>query len=112
MRTKKKQKKRFPNIRVGDTVQIISGKDKGESGKVLSIDWGNERILVAGVNLVTKHIKPNPRNETGGMEQKEAPIHYSNVLLYNSDLGRGVRTRIQHNGKERKRLCVKTAKVI
>ncbi len=60
---------------IGDLVQVIAGKDKGKRGKVSKIDRNRERVLVEGVNLVMRHIKPNQRNTEGGRIQKEAAIH-------------------------------------
>jgi large subunit ribosomal protein L24 len=71
-------------IKKGDQVYIISGKDKGKLGNVSQI-INEERILVDGINLAKKHVKPNPnKNETGGVIEKEMPIHASNVMIYNA----------------------------
>ena len=71
-------------LKKGDQVYIISGKDKGKLGVVSQI-VSEERILVDGINLAKKHVKPNPnKNETGGVVEKEMPIHASNVMIYNS----------------------------
>lgn len=66
-------------IRTGDSVKVIAGSDKGKTGKVLSVDAKNMRILVEGVNVRKKHIKPNQQNPQGGVLPMERPIHYSNV---------------------------------
>jgi len=69
-------------IRTGDDVAIIAGKDKGKRGVVLSVL--DDRLLVAGVNRVKKHTKPNPmKGQQGGIVEKEMPIHISNVALFN-----------------------------
>ncbi len=70
-------------IRKGDEVTILAGKDKGRRGAVLRrVD--DERVVVEGVNRVKKHVRPNPlRGETGGITEKEMPIHVSNVALFN-----------------------------
>lgn len=110
---KKRQKKRYPSIRINDKVQVISGKDKGVIGKVLSIDWEKERVLVEGVNFVTRHVKPKNQRETGERVRNEAPIHYSNILLYSPEAERGVRVRIDRpDPKVKRRVCVKTATII
>tara|TARA_B100001778_G_C18519987_1_gene598358 strand:+ start:405 stop:722 length:318 start_codon:yes stop_codon:yes gene_type:complete len=71
-------------IKKGDQVYIISGKDKGKLGVVSQI-VSEERILVDGINLAKKHVKPNPnKNETGGVVEKEMPIHVSNAMIYNA----------------------------
>lgn len=111
--SKKRQRRNYPLIRVGDTVTVISGKDKGATGEVLSIDWRKERLLVKGVNMVSRHVKPNQQNQQGGIFTVEASIHYSNVLLYNSSLNRGVRTRVKRvDSGVKQRICVKTSNVI
>ena len=91
----KHRKKRRPTIRRDDTVIVISGKDKGRTGRVVSADWKRERMLVEGGNVVTRHTKPNPANQQGGLIQMESPVHYSNVQLYNPTLKRGIRVKIQ-----------------
>ena len=67
-------------IKKGDTVRVIAGKDNGKEGKVVSIDRKNGRVLVEGINMVTKHMKPSAANHNGGMVQKEAPIDISIVM--------------------------------
>ena len=109
---KKKNKKKVPLIRVGDTVQVIAGKNKGNIGKVLKIDWKNEKLVVSGANISYHHARPN-KQQQGGILSIEAPIHYSNVLLYNSHLERGVRVRVKYTeSKEKRRICVKTSNAI
>ncbi|MES2628910.1 MAG: 50S ribosomal protein L24 [Bacteroidota bacterium] len=68
-------------IKKDDTVKVISGGHRGEQGKVLSVDRDTNRAIVEGVNLVTKHQKPNAANPQGGLEKREAPIHISNLAL-------------------------------
>jgi len=68
-------------IKKGDTVKVIAGKDNGKEGKVLSVDVKNSKILVEGINKVTKHMKPSQANQNGGIVEKEAPIDISNVML-------------------------------
>ena len=67
-------------IKKGDTVKVIAGKDNGKEGKVISVDRKNNRVLVEGVNIITKHMKPSAANQNGGIVKKEAPIHISNVM--------------------------------
>lgn len=79
-------------IRKGDEVIIITGKKeiKGRQGKVLSVQ--GDRVIVEGLNMVSKSVKPNPQLGTdGGIERREAPIHISNVMLFNSVTGKGDR---------------------
>ena len=77
-------------IKKGDTVRVIAGKDNGKEGKVVSIDRKNGRVLVEGINMITKHMKPSAANQNGGIVQKEAPIDISNVMY----LHKGKPTRI------------------
>jgi len=67
-------------IKKGDTVRVISGKDKDKEGKVLAVDAKAGRIIVEGVNMITKHEKPSMANQQGGIVNKEAPIDISNVM--------------------------------
>ncbi len=68
-------------IKKGDTVKVIAGKDNNAEGKVLSVDAKKGRVVVEGVNMITKHTKPSQSNPNGGIVQKEAPIDISNVML-------------------------------
>ena len=68
-------------IKKGDTVKVIAGKDKDTEGKVLSVDRKKNRVLVEGVNVITKHAKPSQGNPNGGIVRKEASIDISNVML-------------------------------
>lgn len=67
-------------IKKGDTVKVIAGKDKDKEGKVLSVDKKNGKVVVGGVNMVTKHAKPSAANQNGGIIQKEAALDMSNVM--------------------------------
>jgi large subunit ribosomal protein L24 len=79
------------HIRKNDIVEIISGDHKGAHGKVLRIDPRRDRVVVEGVNVVFRHVRPSKRNPQGGRVEKEAPIHVSNVLPLDSKTGRGSR---------------------
>jgi large subunit ribosomal protein L24 len=68
-------------IKVGDTIRVITGSNKGKEGKVLKVLLKESRVLVDGINIVKKHVKPNAKNESGGILETEAPIHISNVKL-------------------------------
>lgn len=82
-------------IRKGDQVVVLAGRDKGKRGSVLRV-LENDRVLVEGVNVVKRHTKPNPnKGVTGGIIDKEAPIHVSNVALYNAATGKGERVGIR-----------------
>jgi large subunit ribosomal protein L24 len=69
------------NIKKGDTVKVIAGDSKGKQGKVLELDVVKQRAIVEGVNLVSKHTKPNAQNAQGGIVKKEAGIHISNLMV-------------------------------
>lgn len=78
-------------IKKGDDVVVLAGRDKGKRGMVLKV-LGDGRALVNNVNMVKRHVKPNPnRGETGGIIEKEAPIHLSNLALYNPTTRKGGR---------------------
>jgi large subunit ribosomal protein L24 len=79
------------NIRKGDTVKVIAGDSKGAQGRVLEVIQDKRKVLVEGVNMVTKHTKPSAKNTQGGIVKKEAPIHISNVMLVD---GKGNATRV------------------
>ena len=68
-------------IKKGDLVKVIAGKDKGKEGKVTVVDLKNGKVVVEGVNVVTKHTKPSASNQNGGIVTTEAPIDASNVML-------------------------------
>lgn len=86
-------------IKVGDSVRVIAGKDNGREGKVLSVDHKKNRVLVEGINMISKHTKPSMANQNGGIIQREAPIDISNVMY----IHKGKPTRIGfkvENGKK------------
>jgi large subunit ribosomal protein L24 len=90
-------------VKVGDTVRILAGKDKGKEGKVLAVDTKNNKVLVEGVNIVHKHSKPSMQNQQGGIIDKEAPIDISNVMyLYK---GKTVRVGFQGEKKDKVRVA-------
>ena len=68
-------------IKVGDNVRVITGSNKGKEGKVLKVLRNENKVVVDGVNVVKKHVKPNRTNESGGILEVEAPIHISNVKV-------------------------------
>ena len=72
-------------IKRNDTVKVIAGNDRGETGRVLEVYPENNRILVEGVNIRKKHVRPNPNDQEGGIREVEIPIHYSNVMILDSD---------------------------
>ncbi len=96
-------------IKKGDTVEVVSGKDAGKRGRVLRIDRERERVVVEGVNMIKRHTRPNPqRRVKGGIVEREAPVHVSNVMVVSPDSGRPTRVgyRVLDNGRK-----VRVAKV-
>ncbi|PID93716.1 MAG: 50S ribosomal protein L24 [Bacteroidetes bacterium] len=79
------------HIKKGDTVKVIAGDSKGQKGRVLVVETKKERAIVEGVNLISKHTRPNADNPQGGIVKKEAPIHISNLMVVD---GSGNATRI------------------
>ncbi len=82
------------HVKRGDTVVVITGKDTDKKGEVLKVIPKTNRVIVKGVNMVTKHVKPNAANRQGGIVEQEAPIHASNVMLYCTKCNKP--TRIAH----------------
>ncbi len=97
-------------IKKGDIVKVIAGKDKEKEGKVLAVNPEKGTVLVEGVNVVTKHTKPNAGNQEGGIVTKEAPIAISNVMY--SDKGQAVRIGFAFVDGKKVRINKKTKKVI
>ena len=80
-------------IKKGDQVVVITGREKGKSGEVIDVQRGDDRVLVQGVNMVTKHVRASQAGP-GGIEQKEAPLHISNVAHIDPDGGKATRVGI------------------
>lgn len=80
-------------IKKGDTVEVISGVDSGKRGTVLDVDLGKSRALVEGVNLIKRHERPNPRNQKGGIVEKEAALHLSKLMPIDPQSGERTRVR-------------------
>jgi large subunit ribosomal protein L24 len=79
------------HIKKGDTVIIITGESKGQKGRVLEIDRDKNKAIVEGVNMVSKHTKPNAKAPQGGIIKKEAPVHVSNIMLVDPTSGKPTR---------------------
>ncbi len=88
-------------IRKGDIVMVIAGDDKGKTGRVLSVDEAKYRVTVEKINYVKRHTRARSQNQPGGIIEKEAPLHISNVMLFDPKAGRGVRVgvRLTKDGK-------------
>ena len=82
-------------IRKGDIVMVIAGDDKGKTGRVLAVDETKLRVIVEKINFVKRHTKARGQNQQGGILEKEAPIHLSNVMLFDPKAGRGVRVGVR-----------------
>ncbi len=89
-------------IRKGDKVVVISGRDKGKTGKVMRVLDEDGRVVVEGINLVKRHMRPTPRNPSGGILEREQPIHVSKVMPVDPSTGKGTRVRFKtlENGKK------------
>jgi len=83
-------------IKKGDQVLVMAGKDRGKRGKVLRVDRKASRVVVEGVNMIKRHTRPNPRaGVKGGIVEREAPIHISNVMVISPDSGKPTRVGIK-----------------
>ena len=91
------------NIKKGDTVYVNAGNDKGKTGKVLEVLRDKDRVIVEGVNMVSKHTKPNPKNPQGGIVKQEAGIHISNVNLVDNA---GKPTKVAHKEVDGKKVRI------
>ena len=98
-------------IKTGDIVRVIAGDHKGSEGKILKLFTGIDKAIVEGVNVVKRHTKPNAQNPQGGIVEKEAAIHISNLSLLTAD-GKTTRIGFQINGEEKERISRKTKEVI
>ena len=97
-------------IKKGDTVKVIAGKDNGAEGKVLSVDVKNHKVLVEGINKITKHQKPSQGNPNGGIVEREAPIDISNVMLVIK--GKPTRVGFRMEGDKKVRFAKATGETI
>jgi len=100
-------------IKRGDTVQVIAGKDRGKTGKVLQVYPDKQRVLVESVNFIQRHTRPTRTSMQGGVVQKEAPLHASNVVLVCSRCGQTTRvSRRRLEDGRRVRVCKKCDEVV
>ena len=97
-------------IKKGDMVKVIAGKDKDKEGKVIAVDQKAGKVLVEGVNMVTKHTKPSATNQAGGIIQQEAAIDVSNVMYIHK--GKATRVGIKMDGDKKVRFAKSTGEVI
>ena len=97
-------------IKTGDTVKVIAGKDKDKEGKVIAVDKKDGRVLVEGVNMLTKHTKPSMANQNGGIIHQEGYIDASNVMLLHN--GKATRVGFKMDGDKKVRFAKATGEVI
>lgn len=95
------------HIKKGDTVEIIAGDNKGKTGKVIKVIPEKDRVIVEGLNMAYKHVRPSQKTPQGGRIRVEKPIHMSNVLPVNTKTGKGTRVqfKVESNG-QKKRVAV------
>ncbi len=98
---KQKEMQKKLHIKKGDTVVVTAGNSKGRQGKVLEVIRDKDRAIVEGVNMMKKHTKPNAENPQGGIVEREAPVHISNLMLVDPKSGKATRIgrKIGDNGK-------------
>ncbi|WP_370893868.1 50S ribosomal protein L24 [Janibacter sp. GXQ6167] len=107
-------------IKKGDLVQVLTGKDKGATGKVIAVNTETQRVTVEGVNRVTRHTKAGVRGQAGGLVVQEAPIHVSNVAIVDPETKKPTRIKtrvetVERDGKtktQRVRVAVRSGKDI
>ncbi len=100
-------------LQKGDQVIVIAGKDKGKKGKVMRIVNDTDRVVVEGINLVKRHMKPNPRMQQGGILEREQPLAVSNVMLVDPSTGKGTRIKVKTDDKGNKvRVAAKSGEEI
>jgi large subunit ribosomal protein L24 len=100
-------------LRKGDLVVVISGKDKGKTGKVSRYFAEDDRVVVEGVNLVKRHMRPTPKNPQGGILEREQPMHACKVMPVDPKTGKGTRVRYKTDEKGHKvRVAVKSGDVL
>ncbi len=100
------------HIRKNDTVIVLSGDDKGKTGKVLKINVGKQTAIVEGCHFVYKSAKPSAKNPQGGIIKQEAPIHISSLSLIDPKSGKATRVSIKHEGKNVIRIAKKSGEEI
>ncbi len=100
------------HIKKNDTVYVLSGEDKGKTGKVLKVNVEKNTAIVEGVNIVSKSAKPSAKNPQGGIIKQEAAIHISNLSLIDPKSGKPTRVSIKHEGKNVIRVAKKSGEEI
>ena len=100
------------HIKKGDTVYVNAGNDKGKTGKVLEVIVDKDRAIVEGINMVSKHTKPNSKQPQGGIIKQEAPIHISNLNLIDPQSGKPTRVGYKLDGDKKIRYAKKSGEEI
>jgi len=100
------------HVKTGDTVYVISGKDKAKTGKVLRVFPKKGKVLVEGINIVKKHLKPNQMNPQGGVVEREAAIFSSKVMLFDEKAGKPTRVGFKFENGKKIRYSKKSGEVI
>ena len=95
------------HVKKGDEVVVINGKDRGTRGKVMEVSPSEGKVIVEGVNIVSKHVKPRRQGETGGIVKVEGAMYASKVQLYCSKCGKGVRVKTNVADGKKTRVCTK-----
>ncbi len=93
------------HVKTGDTVYIVSGKDKGKTGKVLAVAPKEGKVIVEGVNIMTKHVKPRKQGEAGGIIKAEGAMYASKVMLYCTKCNKATRVGHKITGDKKERVC-------
>ena len=99
-------------IKKGDTVVVLSGKDKGRTGEVIQAMPKEGKVLVSGVNVAVRHRKPSQANPQGGLERREAPLHVSKVAVADPKTGKPTRVRFEERDGKKVRVAVKSGELI
>ena len=99
-------------IRKGDTVVVLSGKDKGKTGEVIRSMPKDSKVVVSGVNVAARHRKPSQVNPQGGIERKEAPMHVSKVAIADPKSGKPTRVRFEERDGKKVRVAAKSGELI
>ena len=99
-------------VRQGDTVQVIAGKEKGKKGEVIDVVAKQNRVVVRGVNMVKRHTRPSQKNPQGGIVDKEAALHLSNVMVVDPKDEKPTRVRIEERDGQSVRVSTRTGTII
>ena len=99
-------------LRKGDTVRVISGESRGQEGKIVSIDTKKMRVIVEGVNMISKHSKPNAKSPNGGITKQEGSVHISNVMYVEGGKTVRIGRMVDEKTKHTVRISKKTKEVI